>query len=155
MNARSKIDIMEATRLTRAGRLVEAMAVLRGLRPSGRPSDCAADATQGRRTPSILDVERPSMATGASWTSPQSGEVLFGGRREGIGRPAGCAPLQRLLDGLGDLGSARGLDGLVGDVLGRAPVPVPDGARFEERNYANEAGSRAYKLYVPSGYNTR
>jgi poly(hydroxyalkanoate) depolymerase family esterase len=29
---------------------------------------------------------------------------------------------------------------------------LPDGARFEERNFANAAGSRAYKLYVPSGY---
>ena len=37
----------------------------------------------------------------------------------------------------------------------RAPIPVPDGARFEQRNYANEAGSRAYKLYVPRDYNAR
>jgi poly(hydroxyalkanoate) depolymerase family esterase len=29
---------------------------------------------------------------------------------------------------------------------------VPEGARFEERAYTNAAGSRAYKLYVPSGY---
>jgi poly(hydroxyalkanoate) depolymerase family esterase len=29
---------------------------------------------------------------------------------------------------------------------------VPEGATFEERTYANAAGSRAYKLYVPSGY---
>ena len=36
--------------------------------------------------------------------------------------------------------------------MGRAPIPVPDGARFDERSYANAAGSRAYKLYVPSGY---
>jgi poly(hydroxyalkanoate) depolymerase family esterase len=34
----------------------------------------------------------------------------------------------------------------------RPPITVPDGARFEERSYANAAGSRAYKLYVPSGY---
>src|SRR4029079_14877016 len=34
----------------------------------------------------------------------------------------------------------------------RAPDRLPDGALFEERTYANEAGSRAYKLYVPSGY---
>jgi poly(hydroxyalkanoate) depolymerase family esterase len=30
---------------------------------------------------------------------------------------------------------------------------VPEGAQFEEHTYSNEAGSRAYKLYVPSGYN--
>jgi poly(hydroxyalkanoate) depolymerase family esterase len=32
-------------------------------------------------------------------------------------------------------------------------VPLPDGARFEERVYANQAGTRSYKLYVPSSYN--
>jgi poly(hydroxyalkanoate) depolymerase family esterase len=31
-------------------------------------------------------------------------------------------------------------------------APVPDGARFEERSFSNAAGSRAYKVYVPSGY---
>ena len=45
-----------------------------------------------------------------------------------------------------------GLDGLVGPGPARAPAPLPEGARFEERTFANEAGSRAYKLYVPSGY---
>jgi len=29
---------------------------------------------------------------------------------------------------------------------------VPDGARFEVQTYANAAGSRTYKLFVPSGY---
>jgi poly(hydroxyalkanoate) depolymerase family esterase len=33
-----------------------------------------------------------------------------------------------------------------------APPAVPDGARFEVRSYASAAGSRVYKLYVPSGY---
>ncbi|MET1028962.1 MAG: PHB depolymerase family esterase [Dongiaceae bacterium] len=32
------------------------------------------------------------------------------------------------------------------------PLPVPAGARFEELSFTNEAGSRTYKLYVPSGY---
>jgi poly(hydroxyalkanoate) depolymerase family esterase len=126
MNARSKIDMMEATRLTRAGRLADAMAVLRGQLPSARPAKVADEATQ----------------------------ALSGGRRKGV-RQQVSAPLHRFLDRLGDLDSTRGLDGLVGDAVGRAPVPVPDGAQFEERNYTNEAGSRAYKLYVPSGYNAR
>ena len=124
MNARSKIDMMEATRLTRAGRLADAMAVLRGQFPSARPAKVADEATQ----------------------------ALSGGRRKGV-RQQVSAPLHRFLGRLGDLGSTRGLDGLVGDAVGRAPVP--DGAQFEERNYTNEAGSRAYKLYVPSGYNAR
>ena len=29
---------------------------------------------------------------------------------------------------------------------------MPEGARFEERTFSNAAGSRTYKVYVPSGY---
>jgi len=47
------------------------------------------------------------------------------------------------------LGSAPVLEGLQGL---RKPIPVPDGARFEQRTYSNAAGSRTYKLFVPSGY---
>jgi poly(hydroxyalkanoate) depolymerase family esterase len=155
MNARSKFDMMEATRLTREGRLAEAMVVLRGLLPSAHPSNFA-NATAPRpskRTPFTLDMVPPSIATGASWTSPQFGEGHYSGRRGGMSTPQVPAALRRFLGRLGDLGATRGFDGLVGPALGRTPVPVPDGALFEERNYANEAGSRAYKLYVPSGYN--
>jgi poly(hydroxyalkanoate) depolymerase family esterase len=41
-----------------------------------------------------------------------------------------------------------GLDG----GLGRDPTPLPEGARFEERIFTSEAGSRSYKIYVPSTY---
>jgi poly(hydroxyalkanoate) depolymerase family esterase len=37
--------------------------------------------------------------------------------------------------------------------MSSAPAPLPPGARFEDRIYANKAGSRAYKLYIPSAYN--
>ena len=33
------------------------------------------------------------------------------------------------------------------------PVPLPEGARFETGSYANHAGSRNYKLFIPSTYN--
>src|SRR5829696_8297110 len=32
------------------------------------------------------------------------------------------------------------------------PAVVPTGGRFVERTYTNQTGTRAYKLYVPSGY---
>jgi poly(hydroxyalkanoate) depolymerase family esterase len=32
------------------------------------------------------------------------------------------------------------------------PEVVPTGGRFVERSYTNQAGTRSYKLYVPSGY---
>jgi poly(hydroxyalkanoate) depolymerase family esterase len=34
----------------------------------------------------------------------------------------------------------------------RAPTDISEGARFIERSYTNAAGTRSYKLYVPSGY---
>jgi poly(hydroxyalkanoate) depolymerase family esterase len=41
---------------------------------------------------------------------------------------------------------------LVEPAVVRAPPSIPDGARFEERVFADAAGSRNYKLYVPSRY---
>jgi poly(hydroxyalkanoate) depolymerase family esterase len=32
------------------------------------------------------------------------------------------------------------------------PSVVPTGGRFVERSYTNQAGTRSYKLYIPSGY---
>jgi poly(hydroxyalkanoate) depolymerase family esterase len=60
--------------------------------------------------------------------------------------------LRGLLDRLARGGAAGTFDGLIEPALGRSPLPVPDGARFEEHSYANAAGRRSYKLYVPSGY---
>src|SRR5271167_560603 len=51
-------------------------------------------------------------------------------------------PKLNSFSGIGEgLGSAR-----------RPPVPVPAGARFEERTFSNDVGTRTYKVYVPSGY---
>jgi poly(hydroxyalkanoate) depolymerase family esterase len=49
-------------------------------------------------------------------------------------------------------GFPGGLSGLVGRTSPRVQAPLPDGARFEDRTFANEAGRRSYKLYIPSGY---
>jgi poly(hydroxyalkanoate) depolymerase family esterase len=34
----------------------------------------------------------------------------------------------------------------------RAPLALPEGARFEEHRHTSAAGTLAYKLYIPSGY---
>jgi poly(hydroxyalkanoate) depolymerase family esterase len=47
-------------------------------------------------------------------------------------------------------GFPTGLGGQPGTATTRTPLSLPDGARFEEHIYANAAGSRPYKLYVPS-----
>ncbi len=119
----SKIDIKEATRLTREGRLDEAMQVLKGgAAPGGAPQPSA----------------RPRM-TGES------------------GLPGSGLPgLDSLSDTLNRFASARPAPapgGFSPNMPGKSPViAVPDGARYEEKTFRNAAGSRAYKLYVPSGY---
>ena len=48
-------------------------------------------------------------------------------------------------------GPGPGLDGLSG-LATPTPDVLPEGARFLAGSYANQAGSRAYKLYVPGSY---
>lgn len=122
---RMTIDMMEVTRLTRQGRLEDAMVALRGGR-SGLP---------------VADADRPPPL-------PRPHR-----------KPAGAAsemPVQKslrtLLGGAGHFPAARGLKGPFTRTVLRAPVPLPGGARFEERAFVNAAGSRTYKLYVPSSY---
>ena len=91
MNGLPKIDMIEATRLTREGRLQEAMAVLRGERPDafspGSPSPRGdAGPSPAADAPRILDMVPPSMGTGDSWTSPQAGETPAADRPEGMSR---------------------------------------------------------------------
>ncbi len=150
MNARSKIQMLEATRLTREGRLHEAMAVLRGAL-AGAPGSPVADEAPDR-TPPVLDMVPPSPATCDAWTVRQSGEANAASTRISMSRTRLPDALRGFLDRLAQGGGAHGLDGLAGPTVVRAPLPMPDGAQFDERSYANAAGSRAYKLYVPSGY---
>ena len=77
MNAKPNIDMLEATRLTREGRLAEAMALLQGVLPSASPSTACGrsggDAGKRPRRPAarIIDMVPPSSGGGA-WTPPNS-----------------------------------------------------------------------------------
>ena len=124
MTAKPRIDMTEATRLTREGRLAEAMALLRGERPTA---------------PSVaeIDMEPPSVA-GGPWRAPAFDAA----------HPAQAPEAMRgFLDRLGRPGAAPGRDRIT---PARPPSPLPEGARFEERTDADAAGHRAYKLYIPS-----
>jgi len=60
--------------------------------------------------------------------------------------------LRGLVDQLGRSGISSPLNGLAGPAAARPLIKVPEGARFVERTFANAAGTRTYKIYVPSGY---
>jgi poly(hydroxyalkanoate) depolymerase family esterase len=162
MNTYLNTNIHEATRLTREGRLVEAMALLQGMSPSAPPSPAVDDHDKnaGKRLEApatrILDMVPPSSAGGA-WTAPKFNFPHMApdgpdGSARGLSQPQMPEALRGFLDRIRQPGSGLGPDGLVGPGPGRAPAPLPDGARFEERTFANEAGGLAYKLYIPSGY---
>src|SRR5215203_2809420 len=76
--------------------------------------------------------------------------VLSTSCRASSGASPGVLPHFTTVGTTPDLSS--GLDGLVGPLPNHAPAPLPDGARFETLSFSNEAGSRSYKLYIPSGY---
>ncbi|MDQ3270091.1 MAG: PHB depolymerase family esterase, partial [Pseudomonadota bacterium] len=48
-------------------------------------------------------------------------------------------------------GLEPGLSGLTMRAPAQAPDPLPDGARFVAGSFSSDAGSRAYKLYIPAG----
>ena len=84
MNARPTIDMMEALRLTREGRLAEAMAVLRGElaeKPAyAPPSNTEPEAREpSRRPPPVLDMVPPTSGSGGFWTLPSAGETTTSG----------------------------------------------------------------------------
>jgi poly(hydroxyalkanoate) depolymerase family esterase len=116
----------EATRLTRAGRLAEATALLqRMLR--GEPSPdmnvpIAGDILPAGAPPLIVDARRHVFAKLSALLR--------------AGRPA----------------TGVGLQGLMQPAAASTPDIVSDGGKFMEATYSNPAGTRAYKLYVPSGY---
>lgn len=134
-----------AIRLTGAGRLGKATALLqRMLQAKGNPEDANL---RGERKPPVIDAANEP--TGAA-SSPRTRPSL--GLMEGLGRPALPDALRGFLDRV-----THGEFQLPG--AGQAhppPIPVPaatpDGATFLAATFSNQAGSRPYKLYVPSGY---
>ena len=138
--------IREATRLTRAGQFVEATALLQRMLGGERAPD-APSRTGGRVAltgPLIIDAKaNPVKANPVEEADshPQS-------RQANSAQP-------RVLRALLDRKKGRSGIGLRG-VTKRAPLSTPDivpeGARFIESMYSSPAGSRAYRLFIPSRY---
>src|SRR5690349_823995 len=155
MNSPFKTAMAEVTRLTRAGRLSDAMAAIRNAL-SGKEATAPqpGDSPAGQKT-SVIDLQPPRAVDGA-WTAPDQEAPRESDRQPETGQswsglPHGLAQAgmpEALRDFLGRIGEPGTLPGLDRGP-NPAPAPLPEGARFEERVFANAAGRRAYKLYVP------
>ncbi|WP_132256568.1 extracellular catalytic domain type 1 short-chain-length polyhydroxyalkanoate depolymerase [Methylobacterium segetis] len=159
MSAFSKIDMSEVTRLTRAGKLAEAIALLQGREgPGSTHDDQGQQARQAawstERAGPMIDMVTPAFPNGA-WTEAGQSPASSSGASKPREWVAKIRNLSETMSGFhGRLAEPGSLPGL-GEGLGskrQAPLPVPDGARFEERTFSNDAGSRTYKVFVPSGH---
>jgi poly(hydroxyalkanoate) depolymerase family esterase len=134
MNDQMHTGIAEATRLTQQGRLDEATAAIQ--RALGGTFAPAAQEGPGDTNEPIEVISRLVRETPA------------GGRRTAPRRPGAAdraAPGPTLL--------SHGVQLPPGRKGGKlASVSVPEGGRFVERSYSNSAGTRSYKLYIPSSY---
>ncbi len=148
----------EATRLTRAGRLAEATALLQRMHRGEPPPDMkvgiGGDIVPAGRQPLIIDAtaqseetHRPpsSRGTGSRSTGRPFASAFTTARRHVLPR------LSALLR-VGRPGTGLGLHRLMQPAPASTPDIVPDGGKFMEATYSNPAGTRAYKLYIPSGY---
>ena len=147
--------MFEATRLTRAGRLNEATALLQRMLSDPDITFNTGDIVHPGQKPPTINATVESKKT----DRPPASRFGIDGRPAGLSyesaattaQPRSFRRLNALLR-LRPLSSGVGLHGLV------QPAPVskadilPEGGRFIEASYNNPAGSRAYKLYIPSRY---
>jgi poly(hydroxyalkanoate) depolymerase family esterase len=137
--------IREATRLTRAGQLAEATALLQrmlqGESAPNTPSRPGGRIALADREPLTIDAKANTVG---ETDSPRQS------------KPATAQP--RMLRALLERTKEHPGIGLRATIK-RAPLStrdiVPDGARFIEGTYSNPDGSRTYKLFIPSRYQDR
>jgi poly(hydroxyalkanoate) depolymerase family esterase len=160
----------EAMRLIQEGELAEATAVIqRALGGSSLGTGFApvASPNASGSTDEPIDVESSVVDEaphpGAASKAAVGRGPAVGPRPAASPRPFGSLPLT-MTDDLSltmpnsmPLTVQGGLPGLPGTTpspkQGEAdPEVVPTGGRFVERSYTNQAGTRSYKLYIPSGY---
>ena len=129
-------EMAEATRLTRSGRLDDAVALIQSVLRGGRSG--AKTAAASARLSSIIELPAPSAANGAP-----AGPAAAPSPQTMLARTLGALDLNVL-----DL-TAPGLRGLGGRSAPAEDI-APAAGVFLAKSFSNAAGRRAYKLYVPS-----
>jgi len=136
----------EATRLTRAGQLAEATALIQ--RTLGnQPASGMSTPGPGRAAEPIgaqlrvVDAPAAPAVTPGAGTGHEPGASRVAEFLRGVAKPPARSPHR-----LRPAGRARPTQPDTTAAMARA------GGRFLDASYTNAAGTRAYKLYVPSGY---
>jgi poly(hydroxyalkanoate) depolymerase family esterase len=134
--------MIDATHLTRSGRLGEATNLIQKLLKGIRSPSVAENSHAPRIMDVVAEDVRDPGARDPGTPNPIQPELIS------------IPPTPDVLWGvLSRLGPARGVEAL--RVLKKSPPPadvVPSVGTFTSKMFSNGAGSRNYKLYVPSGY---
>jgi poly(hydroxyalkanoate) depolymerase family esterase len=138
-----KRDIVhEATRLTRAGRLVEATALLqRMLRGDTAPSTAfgtASDVALARREPLTIYATADIIEEANGPRSPTASNQPHLLRDQSLHRTKG--------------GYGRAVRTKIKRAAPSNSEIIPEGTKFIAGSYSNPAGNRAYRLFIPSRY---
>jgi len=161
MNDRLQRGMFEATRLTRAGRLTEATSLLqRLLRGERAPQTTVAAASDTAEAPAgrasrVLEVapraiELTARESSSDTRHPLDTETSGAATAERTAWPRMPKALRNLLERANR--TRRGMAGRAEPSPAYGPDIAPDGGQFVAGSYSDQAGSRAYKLYIPSGY---
>jgi poly(hydroxyalkanoate) depolymerase family esterase len=137
MTYRMPPEMAEATRLTRLGKLTEATALiqrlLQGEHAPGPASGLSSTTIDAEHVPADAELQCEQLG------------ARFKGPRAAI-RPR--TSLSETVRRLAAMAKASSLNG--GFAQRPVPDPLPDGASFTAASYSNAAGTRNYKLYIPS-----
>jgi len=143
----------EATRLTRAGRLAEATALIQRILAGSPATDVSTAASSHDGAPidaafRVVDADPPSL-------EPSEDGGARDHKTEGVSataRPPSASSIfsPNPAQVPGDISSASRPIRPVRPGLGASPIQP--GGQFLDKAYTNTAGTRAYKLYIPGGY---
>lgn len=138
----------------RAARAAEAMAKLHERQAAAFKlwSEAGRSAAEVRTADAadILDMVAPS-APGEAWVAPETTGSRSGRHPHAeLGGDIAGNVMRTIQEALAKAGVDPDRDGRSGATP--APAGLPEGARFEARTFTGAAGTRNYKVYVPSGY---
>ena len=152
MNFSLPAELLEATRLTKAGQLTEATAALQRMLGAGLPVNSVG--LQARHSPPTKDGMGDGREMAQPWLAAPGNRMFSDGVENPVFRIKDKVLANSLLGFIDQPGPRRfRLPGGLGRrVPGPIPADLPNGAEFLAYTFSNQAGSRPYKLYVPSGY---